>query len=332
MITEDKVIGKFNTKDFRCKHCKELYISEDLINKLNKLGEMLHFSKAKVVSGYRCSQHPIEVKSKNTGQHTKGMAGDIIYYDKDGKEIPAKYVICVAWDSDMFRGLANDLNPNTKGETHIDIRTTGGYYRGDETKDYKSHWTNPYTYYGVTKEEVAKYTEVEMVTPTVERDETKDQLKVLVNALSVRKEPNTNGNKIGTAIKGGIYNYYEITSDDKYIWYKIADNQWVANNGQYLEVYPKVIPNPVTPIDDKDKKIQELQDELKKQEALVNSLQSENADLKQTIELQKVEIQELDKQIEDLKNTPETYKFKYTCKETGLYEKTLEVGDILTIK
>ena len=171
-----------------------------------------------------------------------------------------------------------------------------------------------------------------MVTPTVERDETKDQLKVLVNALKVREEPNTNGNKIGTAVNGGIYNYYEITSDDKYTWYKIADNQWIANNGQYLEVYPKVIPNPVTPIDDKDKQIQELQDELKIQEALVNSLRSENADLKQTIELQKVEIQELDKQIEDLKNTPETYKFKYTCKETGLYEKTLEAGDILTIK
>ena len=129
-----------------------------------------------------------------------------------------------------------------------------------------------------------------MVTPTVERDETKDQLKVLVNALSVRKEPNTNGTKIGTAVNGGIYNYYEITNDDKYTWYKIANNQWIANNGQYLEVYPKVIPNPVTPIDDKDK------------------------------------------QIEDLKNTPETYKFKYTCKEPGLYEKTLEAGDILTIK
>lgn len=332
MITEDKAIGKFNTKDFRCKHCKELYISEDLINKLNKLGEILHFSKAKVVSGYRCSQHPVEVKSKNTGQHTKGMAGDIIYYDKDGKEIPAKYVICVAWDSNMFRGLANDLNPNTKGETHIDIRTTGGYYRGDETKDYKSHWTNPYTYYGVTKEEVAKYTEVEMVTPIVERDETKDQLKVLVNALKVREESNTNGNKIGTAVNGGIYNYYEITNDDKYTWYKIADNQWVANNGQYLEVYPKVIPNPVTPIDDKDKQIQELQDELKIQEALVSSLRSENSDLKQTIELQKKEIQNLDEELKRSKETEQSYKFKYTITENGVYKKTLETGDVLIIK
>lgn len=138
----------------------------------------------------------------------------------------------------------------------------------------------------------------------------------------------------------GIHLHYEVYLGGASTKFRVDPIDYTyANHTDYrFSIYPekykgvKFIEDITPEPDDKDKQIQELQDELKIQEALVNSLRSENADLKQTIELQKIEIQELDKQIEDLKNTPETYKFKYTCKETGLYEKTLEAGDILTIK
>lgn len=78
------------------------------------------------------------------------------------------------------------------------------------------------------------------VTPNVDKDESKNQVKVKDNIteLRVRSNPNTDSEIIGTATHG-YYNFYEVYTDDNYNWYKIADDQWIANNGEWLEVYPK---------------------------------------------------------------------------------------------
>ena len=73
-------------------------------------------------------------------------------FTKDGKVIPSKVICCVAWDLG-FTGIAY-INYNY---THLDVRTSGTYY-GDETRGNSSYWTNPYTYFGVSKSEVEKYT------------------------------------------------------------------------------------------------------------------------------------------------------------------------------
>ena len=76
------------------------------------------------------------------------------------------------------------------------------------------------------------------VTDTVERDEYKNQIEVKVEKLRVRTQPTTSADILGFAKDGGIYNYYEIAENDGYTWYRIADNQWVAYNEEWENVYP----------------------------------------------------------------------------------------------
>lgn len=159
MITTSKrITTHFHSTEFRCKcGCGRIYIDEGLVNKLEQLFTKLNASKCIISSGYRCSKHDKNVGGSGYGQHTKGLAADCCYYDKNGNIIPSKIVVCVAYDSGLFNGMAN-----IKGNlyTHLDIRTTGTY-RGDETRGNSSYWSNPYSYYGVSKADVEKYTGVE---------------------------------------------------------------------------------------------------------------------------------------------------------------------------
>lgn len=115
-------------------------------------------------------------------------------------------------------------------------------YMGNTGNSYGAHlhfevWkgdnrTDPYPYLNT---DLAVVT----VTPTVTRDETKDQLKVNVDDLRVRKAPATNQAIVGVAKLNGIYNYYETKEAGGYIWYRIADNQWIANSDNWCTIYPK---------------------------------------------------------------------------------------------
>lgn len=75
------------------------------------------------------------------------------------------------------------------------------------------------------------------ITPNVERDEHKNQIEVKVEKLRVRTTPSLNGEVLGTA-KKGFYNYFEIVDAEGYNWYRIADNQWVAYNQEWFDIYP----------------------------------------------------------------------------------------------
>ena len=163
MITTSKQItSHFHSTEFKCKcGCNKIYIDEGVVNNLEKLFSKLNASKCIVSSGYRCSKHDKNVGGNGYGQHTKGLATDCIYYDKNGKIIPSKIVICVAYDLGIFKGMAN-INSNY---VHLDVRTSGTY-RGDETRGNSSYWTNPYTYYGVSKTSVENYTGTSVTTNT----------------------------------------------------------------------------------------------------------------------------------------------------------------------
>lgn len=77
-----------------------------------------------------------------------------------------------------------------------------------------------------------------LITPNVDRDEKKDQIEVKIENLRVRKQPSLNGDVLGYASLG-FYNYYKVADVDGYIWYRIADNQWIAFNEEWETVYPK---------------------------------------------------------------------------------------------
>lgn len=154
IVNSKRITTHFHSTEFRCKcGCGKIYIDEKLVNNLETLFSKLNASKCIISSGYRCSKHDKNVGGSGYGQHTLGLASDCIYYDKNNNPIPSKIVICVAHDLGIFKGMAK-INDNY---THLDIRTSGTY-RGDETRGNSSYWTNPYTYFGVSKSDVEKYT------------------------------------------------------------------------------------------------------------------------------------------------------------------------------
>ena len=163
MITSSKQITThFHSTEFKCKcGCGKIYIDEELVKNLEALFKKLNASKCIISSGYRCSKHDKNVGGNGYAQHTKGYAADCVYYDKGGKIIPSKIVVCAAYDSGLFKGMAN-INSNYQ---HLDVRKSGTY-RGDETRGNSSYWTNPYSYYGVSKADVEKYTGKSTATPT----------------------------------------------------------------------------------------------------------------------------------------------------------------------
>lgn len=79
------------------------------------------------------------------------------------------------------------------------------------------------------------------ITPNVERDKNKNQIEVKVSELRVRTSPSLNGNILGYA-NIGYYNFYETKENDGYIWYRIADNQWIASRDDWTNILPSEKP------------------------------------------------------------------------------------------
>lgn len=144
----------------------------------------------------------------------------------------------------------------------------------------------------------------ESIAPNVERDETKDQLKVLAKSLRVRADHNTSARIIGYAPTNGIYNWYEMVKDGKYEWYRIAEGQWVANNGKYLEIYPKKEGEDPKVIEELQKQVQELTDK------------------NRILEAKCVNLEELN---QELINNTNSFKLIYKCPKNGSYKINIDL-------
>lgn len=148
---KDTQISKhFNSKEFKCPECTEVKISTELINKTEELFSKVNASKCIVSSGYRTREYDIKMNSF-AGQHSEGLAIDCCFYDQNNKQIPSPIICCIAFDLN-FPGIAR-IN---QYYVHLDIRKNGNFY-GDETRGNSNYWTNPYTYFGVTKDDITKY-------------------------------------------------------------------------------------------------------------------------------------------------------------------------------
>ncbi len=153
MITVSKQISEhFHSSEFRCPHCGNIKIDEGLVNKLEHIFSKLNASKCIISSGYRCREYDIR-ENGFAGRHSEGLAADCVFYDKNNNIIPSKIVICVAYDLRELNGIAN-IDGNY---THLDNRQ-GSTYRGDEQRGNSSYWTNPYSYFGVSRADADRYT------------------------------------------------------------------------------------------------------------------------------------------------------------------------------
>ena len=191
---------------------------------------------------------------------------------------------------------------------------------------YKIHKTKNTMHYDI------KPPAYSIVVQPVNRDENKDQIKVLAKKLNVREDATTKANSVGYATTNAIYNYYDVRRNENYDWFKIADKQWVANNGKYLDVYTKPEPKPIPKPEPKPDPIPDKVDELnKKIEELNNTINELNKDI-QDLEFRnkalKSENEVLKEKLEDDMN----FKFKYIAKESEYHRIYLNEKEELYIK
>lgn len=145
-----RLSDNFAASEFRCKCGKQhdTLISSELVEKLQSLIGTLGASKAMITSGYRCPAHDKAVGGTGYGQHTKGLAADVIFYDRSGSPIITKLISCKAQDAG-FSGIANI--DSTYTAIHLDVRTSGKWY-GDEVRGTSSSVTTDfYAYYGISR-------------------------------------------------------------------------------------------------------------------------------------------------------------------------------------
>lgn len=64
--------------------------------------------------------------------------------------------------------------------------------------------------------------------PTVERNESVDQIQTTDESLRIRSNPSLNGEIVGH-VQIGYYNVLDQRMCDGYTWYEIADERWCAN-------------------------------------------------------------------------------------------------------
>lgn len=68
----------FSEEEFKCKHSGECFMDEKTLEKAQKLRN-LYGKPMRITSGYRSSNHPVEIKRKESGRigpHTTGKAFD----------------------------------------------------------------------------------------------------------------------------------------------------------------------------------------------------------------------------------------------------------------
>lgn len=78
--------------------------------------------------------------------------------------------------------------------------------------------------------------------PTLELQESvTEEFSVLitVKTINVRREPSTNSKEkiVGEVHMGETYTVFEQNKDKDYMWYRIGDDQWIANDGTWCIEY-----------------------------------------------------------------------------------------------
>lgn len=76
----------FRESEFKCLHCGKVNMQPEFMKKLQMLRTA--FNKPMwITSGYRCPEHPIEVKKAAPGVHATGCAVDVAVQGQDAYEL-----------------------------------------------------------------------------------------------------------------------------------------------------------------------------------------------------------------------------------------------------
>ena len=121
-----KLSDHFDSTEFTCKCSKHCTANPDreLIDKLEKLHNLLNAKSIIITSGYRCPEHSSspEVGGTVNDAHTRNIAADIIAYDQNGKQYDAE-TIAEAAELVGFSGIGII----TAYAVHVDVRNKTNY-------------------------------------------------------------------------------------------------------------------------------------------------------------------------------------------------------------
>lgn len=155
----------------------------------------------------------------------------------------------------------------------------------------------------------------------VTRNEEKNQISVLVLKLNLREKPSTTSTSLGY-LNLGIYDYSAVVEEEGYTWYQTSYG-WVANNGEWLVVYPKK--------ENESDEVTRLQEELNKKGEEIAKLNQEIQEkdrkiqsLNEAVEENKITVEELERKL-DLCEKQETITFE--VERTGYYFIKLNEGE-----
>lgn len=326
-----------------------------------------------IVRGFKGSHKGIDFgwNSKQDGMNAPiyASADGVVYatndYDKSGKSW-GNYVKIKHNETEytlyahMRDGLNVKLGQNVKqGDLLGYMGNTGDsqgnhlhfeFYKGGAGTNYR---VNALDYVYAYPDQVIHPDDVSLIkkyVPTpilqgVERNTKTDQIKVLASELRVRSSYSTDSSIVAVTTQNGFYNWYETQKDNSYTWYRIGDNQWIANDGTWVEELKKEETKPVEPvIDEKDvlianlqKENQELKDKLELERKANESHQKQVEELNQELETLKSDISKYQKQLSNLENelnNTKSYKKEILINESGKYKILVDLleGETLIIK
>lgn len=127
-----KLSEHFDSKEMLCKcGCGKAVVKQSLIDRLEKLYDVMNASKIIINSGYRCPTHSVNVGGYSNDAHTLGFAVDCTVYDQNGKPYNVETVAYYA--AKIGFGGIGMMNGNS---IHLDTRDVEKYvnnhWHGDE--------------------------------------------------------------------------------------------------------------------------------------------------------------------------------------------------------
>lgn len=82
MIDDWSRYPNFKENEFKCSHCGKCDMHPLMMDTLQSIRD-LYGKPIFITSGYRCPNHPVESMKQRPGEHTYGMAVDIVCNNQD---------------------------------------------------------------------------------------------------------------------------------------------------------------------------------------------------------------------------------------------------------
>jgi len=159
---------------------------------------------------------------------------EIVFAPYDANITINNYTDNTFYFSDWFKYDPDDRTAICDDEgCHVAPLTEGDFIVGT-TSPYHHILTN----YGIADNSTTNSSDTGVNnSESSEKDDT-FRIRIVANNIKIRSTPSApkdNSNKVGNVKKDETYTVYETTSNEGYTWYRIGNDQWIADDGTWVE-------------------------------------------------------------------------------------------------